>query len=118
MAAHWEEFTNPGWSFLQHGKGVGLLDNGGSYVALTDPTGKQLMIIVETMERDSSQCSWSHSFQLDSSFAHVTQLFVFFSNLSTYDEDQFFVYKGTIALNSGAFTLDLPVKVVHHSIDH
>ena len=124
MAAHWGQFTKPGWTFLQHGKGVGLLDNGGSYVALTDPTGQQLTIIVETMERDSSQCSWSHSveykttyqtatFQLDSSFAHVTQLFVFFSNLSTYDSDQAFVYKGTITPNSGALTLDLPVKVVY-----
>jgi galactosylceramidase len=124
IAAHWGQFTNPGWSFLQHGNGVGLLDNGGSYVALTDPTGKQLTIIVETMKRDSSQCSWWNSvdynttdqtatFQLDSSFAHVTQLFVFFSNLSTFDVDQVFIYNGTITLNSGTFTLDLPVKVLY-----
>jgi galactosylceramidase len=124
MTAHWGQFTKAGWSFLQHGQGVGLLDNGGSYVALTDETGQQLTIIVETMEHDSSQCMWSHSvaynttyqtatFQLDSSFAHVTQLFVFFSNLSTYDADQVFIYNGTITLNSGAFTLDLPVKVLY-----
>jgi galactosylceramidase len=43
----------------------------------------------------------------------VTKLFVFFSNLSTYDADEAFVYKGTITPHNGAFTLDLPVKVVY-----
>ena len=126
MAAHWTQFTRAGWSFLQHGQGVGLLDNGGSYVALTDPTGKHLTVIVETMLHDSSQCAWSDSgkynttyqtaaFQLDASFAHVTELFVFFSNLSTFDADQVFTYKGVIAPNSGngTFTLELPLKVVY-----
>jgi galactosylceramidase len=123
-AAHWGQFTTPGWFFLQHGTGVGLLDNGGSYVALTDSTGQQLTIIVETMKRDNSQCRFSSSiqynttdqtgtFQLDSSFAHITQLFVFFSNFSTTDVDQAFVYKGIIALNNGTFTLQLPVGVFY-----
>jgi galactosylceramidase len=123
-AAHWGQFTRSGWFFLQHGKGVGLLDNGGSYVALTDSTGQQLTIIVETMIRDRSQCMWSSStkyntteqtatFELDSSFAHITQLFVFFSNLSTHDVNQTFIYKGIITLNSGAFTLPLPVSVLY-----
>ena len=123
-AAHWGQFTTPGWFFLEHGKGVGLLDNGGSYVALTDPTGQQLTMVVETMERDNSQCRFSSSinyntteqtatFQLDSSFAHVTQLFVFFSNLSTIAVDQAFVYQGIISLNNGTFTLQLPVGVLY-----
>jgi galactosylceramidase len=123
-AAHWGQFTESGWFFLQHGTGVGLLDNGGSYVALTDSTGQQLTIIVETMKRDSSQCAWSSSpfynttkqtatFQLDNSFAHITQLFVFFSDFNTYDVDQAFIYKGIVALNNGIFTLQLPVGVVY-----
>jgi galactosylceramidase len=123
-AAHWGQFTKSGWFFLQHGSGVGLLDNGGSYVALTDSAaGQQLTIIVETMQRDSSQCAHSSSavynttnqtatFQLDSSFAHITQLFVFFSDFNTQDVDQAFIYKGIIALNDGKFTLELPVGVV------
>jgi galactosylceramidase len=90
VSAHWGQFTKAGWSFLQHGSGVGLLDNGGSYVSLTDPTGQELTIIVETMNRDASQCAHSSTvhynttdqtatFQLDSSFSHVNQLFVFFT---------------------------------------
>ncbi|UJR34751.1 hypothetical protein I4U23_027529 [Adineta vaga] len=123
-AAHWTQFTKPGWFFLQHGAGVGLLDNGGSYVALTDSTGQQLTIIIETMIRDNSQCRFSGSigyetsdqtatFQLDSSFVHITQLFVFFSNLSTIDVNQAFIYNGTIALKNGSFTLRLPVEVFY-----
>jgi galactosylceramidase len=122
--AHWGQFTKSGWFFLQHGSGVGLLDNGGSYVALTDPTGQHLTIIVETMKRDTSQCAHSSSvyynttnqtatFQLDSSFAHVTQLFVFLTDLNTKDVNQSFVYKGIITLNNGEFTLQLPVGVLY-----
>lgn len=123
-AAHWGQFTNSGWFFLQHGNGVGLLDNGGSYVALTDSTSQQLTIIIETMLRRNSQCSWSGSvdyntteqtatFQLDSSFSHITQLFVFYSDLNTDDVDQAFIYKGVVALNNGIFTVQLPVGVLY-----
>jgi galactosylceramidase len=87
--------TTLGWSFLQHGMGVGLLDNGGSYAALTDTTEQ------------------TATFQLDSSFAHITQLFVFFSNLSTIDVEQAFIYKGIVLLNKGVFTLQLPVEVIY-----
>jgi galactosylceramidase len=75
------------------------------------------------MKRDTSLCDHSGSvvynttnqtatFQLDSSFAHVTQLFVFFSNLSTTDADQCFIYQGVITLNNSAFTIQLPVGVL------
>jgi galactosylceramidase len=122
--AHWGQFTAAGWFFLQHGKGVGLLDNGGSYVALTDQTGQQLTIIVETMRHDSSQCAWSNSvnyniaeqtatFELDSSFAHVNQLFVFFSDLTAMNTNQSFIYKGTITLDNRSFTLQLPIGIVY-----
>ena len=124
VSAHWGQFTKAGWSFLQHGSGVGLLDNGGSYVSLTDPTGQQLTIIVETMDRDRSQCAHSSTvhynttnqtatFQLDSSFSQVNQLFVFFTDLNIVDVNQAFTYKGVIALNDGKFTLQLPVGVLY-----
>ena len=123
-AAHWGQFTAVGWYFLQHGKGVGLLDNGGSYVALTDPTGQQLTIISETMMHDTSQCAWSNSpkynvtnqtatFALDESFAHIKELFVFFSNLNNSDMNETFVYQGIVKLDSGSFTLQIPVGVVY-----
>jgi len=123
-AAHWGQFTQIGWYFLQHGKGVGILDNGGTYVTLTDPTKQQLTLIIETMAHDSSQCAWSHSmnysitnqtgtFQLDSTFAHINKLFVFFSDLNTYDVEQAFIYQGILTLDNGTFTLPLPVGVVY-----
>lgn len=123
-AAHWGQFTKAGWFFLEHGQGVGLLDNGGSYVALTDPTTEQLTIIIETMKHDSSQCAWTSSvnynisdqtatFELDSSFAHITQFFVFFSDFNTDDVNQSFVYKGIITLSNRSFTLPLPTGVLY-----
>lgn len=121
--AHWGQFTAAGWFFLEHGQGVGLLDHGGSYVSLTDQSGEQLTIILETMAHDSSQCGarsvnyniteQTASFQLDSSFAHVTQLFVFFSDLTARDTNQSFIYKGLINLDNRSFTLQLPVGVVY-----
>ncbi len=124
VSAHWGQFTKAGWSFLQHGSGVGLLDNGGSYVSLTDPTGQELTIIVETMNRDASQCAHSSTvhynttdqtatFELDSSFGHINQLYVFFTDLNIKDVNQAFTYKGVIALNDGKFTLQLPVGVLY-----
>jgi galactosylceramidase len=124
VSAHWGQFTKAGWSFLQHGSGVGLLDNGGSYVSLTDPTSQELTIIVETMDRDRSQCAHSSTvqynttnqtatFQLDISFGHVSQLYVFFTDLNIVDVNQAFTYRGVIALNNGKFTLHLPVGVLY-----
>ena len=123
-AAHWGQFTRAGWFFSQHGKGVGLLDKGGSYVALTDSTSQQLTIIVETMQFLNSQCRFTESvayvtldqtatFELDSSFAHITQLYVFFSNLKTNDISQSFIYNGTIEVKNRSFTLKLPVEVFY-----
>jgi Glycosyl hydrolase family 59 central domain len=38
-----------GMVLFQHGSGVGLLDNGSSYVSLTYLTRQQLTIIIETI---------------------------------------------------------------------
>lgn len=43
--AHTTQFTQPGWTYLQT---VGHLDQGGSYVALTDGEGN-LTVVIETM---------------------------------------------------------------------
>ncbi|XP_056666561.1 galactocerebrosidase isoform X2 [Monodelphis domestica] len=47
ITAHTTQFAEPGWRYL---KTVGLLKNGGSYVALTDGLGN-LTIIIETMKK-------------------------------------------------------------------
>ncbi|XP_076461151.1 galactocerebrosidase-like isoform X2 [Babylonia areolata] len=56
MTAHTTQFTDIGWSYLRHGAGVGILEGGGSYVALVSPDGKDLTIVIETMSHDHSKC--------------------------------------------------------------
>lgn len=47
--AHFTQFAEPGWIFLEGGAN-GYLDNGGSYVSLLSPNKKDVSIIVETVE--------------------------------------------------------------------
>ena len=47
--AHHTQFYSPGWSYLQHGRGLGQLAGNGSFVSLTDPRRSQLTIVIETM---------------------------------------------------------------------
>uniref|UniRef100_A0A8C3RQ51 Galactocerebrosidase n=1 Tax=Chelydra serpentina TaxID=8475 RepID=A0A8C3RQ51_CHESE len=52
ITGHTTQFTHPGWHYLQVD---GHLEDGGSYVALTDGLGN-LTIIIETMTYCHSQC--------------------------------------------------------------
>lgn len=52
VTAHTTQFTQPGWHYLPT---VGHLNDGGSYVSLTDLKGN-LTIIIETMTHDQSVC--------------------------------------------------------------
>lgn len=124
VSAHWGQFTKAGWFFLQHGSGVRLLDNGGSYVSLTDPAGQHLTIIVETMDRDRSQCAHSSTihytttnqtatFQLDNSFDHIKQLYVFYTDLNVVDVNQAFTYHGVLNVTGKKFQFQLPVGVLY-----
>jgi hypothetical protein len=51
--AHTTQFAQPGWKYLD--RSCGLLVEGGSYVALKDPTGKEWSMIVETMDARARQ---------------------------------------------------------------
>ena len=53
FAAHTTQFTEIGWKYLKHGRGVGHFVFGGSYVSLVSPDGKDLTIVMETMVRIS-----------------------------------------------------------------
>jgi len=59
VTAHTTQFTQVGWNYLQHGYGVGLLPNGGSYVTLVPSGGNpqsDMTLIIETMSHDQSVC--------------------------------------------------------------
>ncbi|XP_070540042.1 galactocerebrosidase-like [Ptychodera flava] len=92
LSAHTTQFVFPGWTYFQHGAGVGHLDKGGSYVALTGDS-KMLTIIIETMvNHDHSVCirpalpkytveKQNASFKLQGSYRNITELYVWHSKL-------------------------------------
>uniref|UniRef100_A0A8D0HR55 Galactocerebrosidase n=1 Tax=Sphenodon punctatus TaxID=8508 RepID=A0A8D0HR55_SPHPU len=88
ITAHTTQFTQPGWHYLQ---GDGHLEQGGSYVALTDGLGN-LTIIIETMTYFHSQCirpplfpfivsPQKATFQLKGSFSELKTLQRWYSKL-------------------------------------
>uniref|UniRef100_A0A671QGV4 Galactocerebrosidase n=1 Tax=Sinocyclocheilus anshuiensis TaxID=1608454 RepID=A0A671QGV4_9TELE len=117
MTAHTTQFTQPGWFYLQT---VGNLAHGGSYVALIDRQGN-LTIVIETMTHNHSQCirpplphfdvsPQKATFQLKGSFAHLTDLQVWYSKLDF--ETKKDVYFNQFVYN-GSFTLRLDVDEVY-----
>ena len=104
--AHTCQFTRPGWFYLGHGSGVGLLSSGGSFVSLTN--GKDLTIIVEAMPSGSSAqapaASENVTFQLTGAFASLPALNVFHSNFARDSAGVSFRYEGTVQPVNGAFS--------------
>ena len=54
-AAHTTQFTEIGWTYLQHGRGVEKLVGGGSFVTLASPDRKHFTVIIETMVSQAGQ---------------------------------------------------------------
>ena len=120
--AHTTQFVDVGWHYLQHGSGVGALENNGSYVALTD--GKELTIVVESMTPAVSDCSGRHrppgnvtsqqvTFQLAGAFAGLTALNVFFSDFHPGGPETWFEYQGTISVSQGKFSFFLDIDQIY-----
>ena len=103
VTAHTTQFAQPGWFYLRT---VGHLQNGGSYVALTD--GKDnLSIVIETMTHDQSICirpplpeftvtEQTASFRMGGSFkGRINKLNMWHSQLGpSANDNQVFIYKG------------------------
>ncbi|XP_029973129.1 galactocerebrosidase-like isoform X1 [Salarias fasciatus] len=121
ITAHTTQFTQPGWTYLQT---VGHLDQGGSYVALTDGEGN-LTVVIETMTHDHSVCirpplprfnvtAQKATFQLKGSFASITELQVWQSqfNFKT-KQPTFFKKLPPIKLVNGSFSVSLAEDEVY-----
>uniref|UniRef100_A0A672JXY2 Galactocerebrosidase n=1 Tax=Sinocyclocheilus grahami TaxID=75366 RepID=A0A672JXY2_SINGR len=120
MTAHTTQFTQPGWFYLQT---VGNLTHGGSYVALTDRKGN-LTVVIQTMTHNHSQCirpPLPHfdvspqiaTFQLKGSFAHLTDLQVWYSKLDFETKKDTLNLPVSTQVYNGSFTLKLDVDEVY-----
>jgi len=49
LTAHHTQFYSPGWLYLRHGRGLGMLQGNGSYVSLTSVDRQQLTIVIQTL---------------------------------------------------------------------
>ena len=117
--AHTTHFTQPGWTYLAHNAGVGLLDGGGTYVSLTD--GVEVTMIVESMVGDHTNCIHESPpstpvnkqtvvFELTGELgSKVQQLHVFYSSfaVNSTDDDAWFVYRGQVTVTDNRFNLTL-----------
>ncbi|KAM5128944.1 LOW QUALITY PROTEIN: galactocerebrosidase [Mantella aurantiaca] len=122
ITAHTTQFTEPGWFYL---RSVGHLENGGSYVSLTDRLGN-LTIVIETMSHDHSICirpflpkynvsSQNVTFRLDGGFKDVKTLQVWHSKLCTNrtQPPQLFQKMPPVTVRNGEFSLALGVDEVY-----
>ncbi|GAB1605893.1 galactocerebrosidase-like [Argonauta hians] len=124
VTAHTTYFTSPGWSYLKHGSGVGKLSRGGSYVSLVNSSGKHLTVIIETLSHNNSLCirpvlpsykvePQNVTFQFDPSLAFITELDVWFTQLSFTDKPSvIFQKQQPIPVINGQLNLMLGVDQV------
>ncbi|EDQ92718.1 uncharacterized protein MONBRDRAFT_566, partial [Monosiga brevicollis MX1] len=117
--AHTAQFAPIGWRYAAHGFGVGMLFQGGSYVTRVSPDRRDISIVVEKMSHDDSNCARGSNppydvsaenvtFILNGSFAGITSLNVWYSNLTDgNDSQQLFVHRGSIPVVNGRVTIEV-----------
>uniref|UniRef100_A0A8C8SBZ6 Galactocerebrosidase n=1 Tax=Pelusios castaneus TaxID=367368 RepID=A0A8C8SBZ6_9SAUR len=98
ITAHTTQFTQPGWHYLQMD---GHLEQGGSYVALTDGLGN-LTIIIETMTSGHSTC-----------IRPPLLPFIVSPQKATFYLKGSFVSKYLLCVHDGVFSLYLDVDEVY-----
>ncbi|XP_044518055.1 galactocerebrosidase-like [Gracilinanus agilis] len=115
ISAHTTQFAQPGWKYL---KTVGLLKEGGSYVALADGLGN-LTIIIETMSFPFSQCVKNNdihpfkvseqitTFSLQGTFNGLAMLQVWYSKLGKQPWNDTFKQLPPLKVIDGIVTLQL-----------
>ncbi|CAG5119299.1 unnamed protein product [Candidula unifasciata] len=125
MSAHTTQFTEPGWKYLSHGHGVGMLNSGGSYVTIVSPDLQNLTIVLEAMSHDHSVCirpnlppytvkEQNVTFVFTGSFANITKLYVWQSILR-FDKTPSSHFKslGSVQVINGQVTITVGVDTVH-----
>ncbi|XP_021369107.1 galactocerebrosidase-like isoform X2 [Mizuhopecten yessoensis] len=126
ITAHTTQFTAPGWSYLQHGSGVGKLTHGGSYVSLVSPDHKDLTVIIETMSHDHSLCirpalpaynviAQNVTLQLRGVLAKFQQLNVWYSKLAFGKNETSVLFKklSPVKVQDGRVTLSVGVDELY-----
>ncbi|XP_013401026.1 galactocerebrosidase-like [Lingula anatina] len=124
MSAHYTQFTEIGWSYLDHGHGSGHLDSNGSYIALTSPDRSQLTIVIENMDPHDAPCFYpmpkytvapqTVTFTLKGSFSKIQELDVWFThfNFTQGGHSDIFIYQGPMKVVNGSFSLTVMPNVV------
>ena len=123
VTSHITQFTEPGWKYTKHGYGSGMLDEGSSYISLSD--GTDLTIIVEAMSYNASLCHWrqvppyhvsiqTFNLQVEGSFASITSLHAFITVLppNPLNERVDFQYMGIIPVKNQEITLTLALDTI------
>ncbi|KAI0210472.1 Galactocerebrosidase, partial [Lamellibrachia satsuma] len=124
--AHTTQFTQVGWHYLPHGRGVGTLKYGGSYVSLVSPDKKQLNIIIETMDttmadfcvnepqHPSKVFPQNVTFHLNGTLRSIESLQLWYTHLGLGKQESiYFKHLGEIKVTGGVVSLPLTVNSVY-----
>ncbi|CAG5123059.1 unnamed protein product [Candidula unifasciata] len=117
LYSHTTQLSEIGWRYLPHDHGVGMLNQGGSYVTLVSPDLSHLTIVIEAMSHNHSLCirpklPWytvttqNVTFVLTGSFSKISQLFIWQSTLTfNGTTPTYFKSLGTVPVINGQVTI-------------
>ena len=103
MVAHTTQFVQPGWRFADRDGCKIMEDQTGSVVSYVSPSGKDLSIVIETAQSNSTN---TVRLQLSGAFAQLKQLHMWKS-----ERGSVFIEQALLALADGAAVLTIPPGV-------